>query len=742
MKKKNNNPLLALFVAVIILLTAIPGANLVISAVDDNIFYVSGEVQSYNPKNTVTVQLLQNGELKCETTINAAEGSGQTTQVFTLHGVAEGVYTMVVTKTEHTKFTVTNFIVDKNIEMVDLENPTLQVITLLCGDINNDGVINASDLAILTSSVNYMKSASEANDWRADLNGDGVINASDLAILTNSVNYMKGEVKTTIFNGIYYAPSEYAVVIEQTDDNTWQVIDAKTGLSKQILIATVNGNKTTAITKGDRLRLVSQTYEAAWNVVCDYDDNFAQNKDQNSTGGKAKEYTFENQCIPFPGSAMNKNFLNISGELVFIKQNSFTTIAEPENRAIIGSETRLIIYTDDNQYKNPNIGTAVVIKGTSQIVIYLNSILDKPGIEYDLKVVAALPVPGEEYLNDGNPATPGEAMYIFLKTTKEWNSMTAIAASSAIAQTGTNKDLTDCAVSPVGAIITYSLFDSGETGATVIDGIFRATNPGMAIIRAETNPDDYANFYVYVNDPPLPMDIYGLVSTHHVHCFAGNAISESNQINYRAGQLMAYNQKTGVLETIEVCWPESESAVLLERGAFAVVIENEMRFDDKTSINRPVIRLVDTDGAVRSAATDNLTLATSADIKRKLLDNNKVVRVVGEITIYINGIIMVLSDTGNPEYSDPFTLDLKSLENKFNFIMRDSTGIYRMMNGDGDYSIDGNWWYGNLSNQNFEEFREAAKKAEGNLYAVVYAVADTYFPIILSVTIVIDFTGS
>ena len=46
------------------------------------------------------------------------------------------------------------------------------------GDLNGDGVVNASDLAILL------------NAWGgggpADLNGDGTVNAQDMAVLLNS----------------------------------------------------------------------------------------------------------------------------------------------------------------------------------------------------------------------------------------------------------------------------------------------------------------------------------------------------------------------------------------------------------------------------------------------------------------------------------------------------------------------------------------------------------------------------
>ena len=100
-----------------------------------------------------------------------------------------------VTKPVHTPFTVANIEVNDDVALTQHIRGAISVITLLCGDIDGNGSINASDLAILTSSSNYMKSAAEADNPLADLNGDGSINASDLAILTSSLNYMKGAVE-------------------------------------------------------------------------------------------------------------------------------------------------------------------------------------------------------------------------------------------------------------------------------------------------------------------------------------------------------------------------------------------------------------------------------------------------------------------------------------------------------------------------------------------------------------------
>jgi len=160
---------------------------------EDEMFSVSFSVRSYNRSNPITVQLVKDGTVIHEITEYApAGGSGQFVQDFTIRGVTADMYTLVVTKPVHTKFVVDNVEVNKDVVMRNHPRSAIQVITLLCGDIDGNNLINASDLALLTNSLNYMKSTNESANPLADLNGDGLINASDLAILTNSINYMKG----------------------------------------------------------------------------------------------------------------------------------------------------------------------------------------------------------------------------------------------------------------------------------------------------------------------------------------------------------------------------------------------------------------------------------------------------------------------------------------------------------------------------------------------------------------------
>jgi len=286
--------------------------------------------------------------------------------------------------------------------------------------------------------------------------------------------------------------------------------------------------------------------------------------------------------------------------------------------------------------------------------------------------------------------------------------------------------------------------------------------------------------------PAAPTFTYGLVGSHAAHWFMGAPLNGVTPIRYRAGTLMVYNQVTGVLEAREVCWPDSQSDTLA-RGAFAAIIENEVRWDD-TYINfnedkgifRPIIRFID--DAVCASKGDNLVTATTIDVAGFAFpgNDNRVSRYVGEIRSYENKNIMVLNDLPDPTSSNPYTVDLRLLENKFNFIMRDIAEvakadverIIRLMDGDGNYSLnnDHSWWYGSFNNHNvkrpylkpgtegtagvayinvnekrYEELWAATRALGGNLYAVVYATNESdpkIAPTIFAVTIVIDFKGS
>ena len=159
---------------------------------------VSGTVVSYNPGNATTIQLMQGGKEQYKTTIAATTGNGQVTKNFTLAGVLPGTYDLVVTKSAHLKYTVTGVVVgDTALDLTTMTGKPYQTITLIPGDLNNDGSVNTQDYQILTSPSNYGKSASLAAVKVADINGDGSINTQDYQILTSPSHYGKSNVILT-----------------------------------------------------------------------------------------------------------------------------------------------------------------------------------------------------------------------------------------------------------------------------------------------------------------------------------------------------------------------------------------------------------------------------------------------------------------------------------------------------------------------------------------------------------------
>ncbi len=155
---------------------------------------VRGAVKSYNPNNPVTVQLIEQGhhEVAYETAIDPTTGSGQKEQNFSFDAVAAGTYDLVVTKPGHLTYTVKGVVVGGTaIDLTKHSNAAISTITLIPGDLNNDGSVNTQDYQILTSPSNYGKSASLAVVKVADINGDGSINTQDYQILTSPSHYGK-----------------------------------------------------------------------------------------------------------------------------------------------------------------------------------------------------------------------------------------------------------------------------------------------------------------------------------------------------------------------------------------------------------------------------------------------------------------------------------------------------------------------------------------------------------------------
>jgi len=156
---------------------------------------LSGVVQSYNPNNPVTVQLMKNNTVVDTITIPSVAGSGQVTQPFSFSDVSPGTYTLTITKPAHTPYTINNIVVsDKDVDLTQDPRDQVKLIILLTGDVNGDGSINVNDLNEIWSSLNYGKTVGEAQNPLCDLDGNGVINVNDLNILWSAINYGKGAV--------------------------------------------------------------------------------------------------------------------------------------------------------------------------------------------------------------------------------------------------------------------------------------------------------------------------------------------------------------------------------------------------------------------------------------------------------------------------------------------------------------------------------------------------------------------
>ncbi|MCL1874229.1 MAG: dockerin type I domain-containing protein [Clostridiales bacterium] len=163
--------------------------------VKEDTAFVSGKIKSYNPTDPTTIQLMKGKNIIYTATISKTENSGQVEQEFTFAKVAPDNYDLVINKAAHTKFTVQNLIVGaEGLDLTENSCPEVQLMTLRCGDINSDGLINDADLTILWREGNYNRKAIEAENSLCDLNGDGLINDADLTILWLTYNYNRGAI--------------------------------------------------------------------------------------------------------------------------------------------------------------------------------------------------------------------------------------------------------------------------------------------------------------------------------------------------------------------------------------------------------------------------------------------------------------------------------------------------------------------------------------------------------------------
>jgi len=155
---------------------------------------LSGFVSSYDPKRATTVRLLQGATELSSVTVSEATGWGKVVTFFEFNDVAEGVYTLEITKAQHLKLTLVNVVVgDECYDFTAHTVEALRLITLRTGDINDDTRVNSTDLGEMLLPTNYNRFV-PAGDPRADLDGDARINSTDLGILLDPFNYNRQEV--------------------------------------------------------------------------------------------------------------------------------------------------------------------------------------------------------------------------------------------------------------------------------------------------------------------------------------------------------------------------------------------------------------------------------------------------------------------------------------------------------------------------------------------------------------------
>jgi len=140
---------------------------------------VTGQVTSQNPNNATTLRLMDGGNEVASTTIPVSSGSGAVTQPFTFANVPQGTYTMLVSKPSHLTTTVNNVVVgSSNVNISPM-------ISLLAGDADGNGAINAGDLATLIA--NWLQPAtSTPAAATVDFDGNGTVNAGDLAFIISN----------------------------------------------------------------------------------------------------------------------------------------------------------------------------------------------------------------------------------------------------------------------------------------------------------------------------------------------------------------------------------------------------------------------------------------------------------------------------------------------------------------------------------------------------------------------------
>lgn len=139
---------------------------------------VKGTAKSYlSASDTVTIQLIKSGVVAYETTVKGNSAD------YSISGVANGMYTMKVSKNAHAdrEYTVkvSSADVTQNVEIFPI------------GDVNNDGIISVIDATLVQKYIVNLESLTDLQKKSAEVNGDGIINIQDATDIQKMVVQLK-----------------------------------------------------------------------------------------------------------------------------------------------------------------------------------------------------------------------------------------------------------------------------------------------------------------------------------------------------------------------------------------------------------------------------------------------------------------------------------------------------------------------------------------------------------------------
>jgi hypothetical protein len=186
--------------------------TLTTDAVSTKGYTVSGQISSYNSALEITYALYKLGEdgetytlvrgtadedgkvtgvqLIAATEIPNNDGvldftatQNSHTQEFKIENVENGTYKLVIMKSTHIDFTITNLVVsDGDVDLTTHSNARLQTITMGSGDADNNGLVNADDVNTVATDSRY--GGTTMGEYKVDVDGNGFVNADDINFVT------------------------------------------------------------------------------------------------------------------------------------------------------------------------------------------------------------------------------------------------------------------------------------------------------------------------------------------------------------------------------------------------------------------------------------------------------------------------------------------------------------------------------------------------------------------------------